>query len=62
MQKFLVVSAPEKVEAPIIYWFLSAAYIVANKVVSPGTRLFQKTGAPESAKIASSFQPPTLSK
>lgn len=62
MQKFLVVSAPEKVEAPIIYWFLSAYYIVENKVVSPGTILFQKTGTPESAKIASSLKPPSLIK
>jgi hypothetical protein len=30
--------------------------------VSPGTILFQKTGAPESAKIASSLKPPSLIK
>ena len=54
----LVESAPEPVEAPIIYWFLSAANNVENKVVSPGTILLLKTGIPVSAKMPSSLKPP----
>ena len=56
----LVESNPAPVEAPIIYWFWSAANNVEINVVSPKTVVYLKTGIPVSAKIPSSLKTPSL--